>query len=417
MVRVRQWVLVAAALTATACGRNRESSYAEKVADAVPRLEKTVGLEFKTPPKFEARSRDDVRQFLERRFAEDLPDEELRGTERAYKRFGMLPDTLDLKKFMLALLTEQIAGYYDPSTKVLYIVQGASDEMVSITLAHELVHALQDQHFNLDSLQKVRNRNDRQVAAQAVIEGQATLEQISSMIGGGNSLSNLPGGWDRVRELIRDGQNSMPVFAGAPILIQETLLFPYLSGAEFMKGFKEKNPGKVVFSDMPVSTEQVMHEDRFFISRDEPTTVTLPVPDGARAVYENDLGEFETRLFLFQHLKDRDTAYRGAAGWDGDRFLSYQTARGDALVWVSVWDTSIDAAEFYDIMDTALLKRFENLKPSSASQTRRVYTAGNRTIAVSVSDVGGRPIVIYADVPAGSNPDVLDVKKISLDER
>jgi hypothetical protein len=403
-------------LAAPGCGRG-EQTYAEKVADAIPRLERTIGLEFKTPPRYEARSRDEVRQFLERRFAEDLPDEEIEGTSRAYKRFGLLPDTLDLRKFMLALLTEQIAGYYDPSTKVLYIVQGASDEMVSITLAHELVHALQDQYMNLDSLQKVRHRNDRQVAAQAVVEGQATLEQIASMIGGGAMVANIPGGWDRVREMIRDGQNAMPVFAGAPLLIQETLLFPYLSGAEFMKNFKEKNPGKGVFADMPISTEQVMHEDRYFINRDEPTVVTLPPPNGGRNVYENDLGEFETRLFLFQHLKDRDTAYRGAAGWDGDRFVSFQTSRGDALAWASVWDTTIDAVEFYDILDTALLKRFENLKPVHASQTRRVYSAGNRTLAVSMADVGGRPVVLFVDVPAGVNPDVLDVKKIALDER
>lgn len=399
----------------TGCGRDG-GSVEQKVADAVPRLERTVGLEFRTPPRYEARSREEVRQFLERRLAEDVPEDELRGTERAYKRLGMLPDTLDLKRFLLALLTEQIAGYYDPSTKVLYIVQGASDEMVSVTVAHELVHALQDQHFNLDSLQKVRNRNDRQVAAQAVIEGQATLEQIASMIGGGTMLNNLPGGWDRVREMIRDGQNSMPVFAGAPLLIQETLLFPYLSGAEFMKRFKERNPGKLIFSDMPVSTEQILHEDRYFVSRDDPTMIQLPEPATGRDPYQNDLGEFETRLFLYQHLKDRDAAYRGAAGWDGDRFVSLQTPRGDALTWVTVWDTSIDAVEFWDLVDTALLKRFESLKPVSASQTRRVYSAGNRTIAVTITDVGGRPIVVYSDVPAGMSPDLIDARRIVLDE-
>ena len=71
---------------------------------------------------------------------------------------GLLPDSLDLRKFMLSLLTEQIVGYYDPTTKVLYIVQGASDEMVGVTVSHELVHALQDQYINLDSLQKVQAR-------------------------------------------------------------------------------------------------------------------------------------------------------------------------------------------------------------------------------------------------------------------
>lgn len=412
----RTWS-VAVLLVIAACDRKpKEPSYDETVADAIPKLEKTLGVTFKTPPKFEVRSRDEVRQFLERRFAEDLPDAELRGSERAYKRFGLIPDSLDLRKFMLTLLTEQIVGYYDPSTKVLYIVQGAGDEMVNITVSHELVHALQDQYFNLDSLAKVKGRNDRQVAAQAVIEGQATLEQLSSMLGSGVMLNNIPGGWDRVRETIRDAQNSMPVFGAAPMIIQETLLFPYLSGAEFMRNFKDRNAGKLPFDDMPVSTEQVMHTDRFFASRDAPTTLTLPAPAGGQDVYENELGEFETRLFLFQHLKDRDAAYRGAAGWDGDRFLSFTTPRGDGLVWASVWDTSVDAAEFFDLLDTTLLKRFESVTPRQASGTRRTYTARGRTITVTALEIGGRPGVIYVDMPAGSSGEVIDPAKIVLEQ-
>jgi hypothetical protein len=405
-------------LAASACGGGKPegSPYARKVADAIPKLEKTVGIKFKTPPRYEVRSKDDVRQFLERRFAEDLPDAELRGSERAYKRFGLLPDTLDLRRFMLTLLTEQIVGYYDPGTKVLYIVEGSSDEMVGVTISHELVHALQDQYFNLDSLGKVRGRNDRQVAAQAVVEGQATIEQLSAMLGSGAMLSNIPGGWDRVRETIRDAQNSMPVFAGAPMIIQETLLFPYLSGAEFMKNFKDRSEGKLPFADMPVSTEQVMHDDRFFVTRDAPTQLVLPALAGGEDAYENELGEFETRLFLFQHLKDRDAAYRGAAGWDGDRFVSFTTPKGDGLVWATVWDTSVDAAEFFDLLDTSVLKRFGNVTPTVASGDRRTYAASGRSIVVSAVELGGRPGVLYVDVPAGTRMPVLDPSKIVLNE-
>lgn len=410
-----RWLLLAT-MAVAGCGEKKPADpVAARVADAVPRLEAATGLKFKSPPKFEARTRDEVRQFLEKRFAEDMPEDELTGSERAYKRFGLLPDTMDLKKFMLALLTEQVAGYYDPATKVLYIVQGAGDEMVSVTVSHELVHALQDQYFSLDSLQKIRRRNDRQIAAQSVVEGQATFEQLASMLGSGTMIANLPGGWDRVRTIIRENQSSMPIFSAAPTLIQETLLFPYLSGAEFMRNFKEKRAGKLVFDEMPVSTEQVMHEDRFFVNRDDPTVVTLP-PVPGRVLYENDLGEFETRLFLYEHLKDRDAAYRGAAGWDGDRFVLFESGRGEGLAWVSVWDTSVDAAEFFDLVDTSILKRFDNVKPSEATQTTRVYSARGRTIAVTAGDVGGRPVVLYVDVPAGASVRVLDLAKVTLEE-
>lgn len=410
--------LAATALSTTACGDRKKSAspYESKIANAIPKLEAATGLKFKTPPKFEARTKDEVRSFLEKSFANEVPAEELKGSERVYKRLGLLPDTLDLTKYMLALLSEQVVGYYDPKTKVLYIVQGASDEMVSVTVSHELVHALQDQYIDLDSLQKARGNNDRQSAAQAVIEGEATYEQLSSMLGNGALLNSLPGGWDRVRQMIRENNATMPVFSQAPTLIQETLLFPYLSGAEFMRTFKEKFPGKAPFGNMPVSSEQVLHEDRFFTARDDPTTITLPPLKAGKAVYENNFGEFETRLFLFQHLKDRDAAYRGAAGWDGDRYVLFDLPRGEGLAWASVWDTSVDAAEFFDLLDTSIIKRFGNVKPTQASQSQRSYTAGGRTLSVSITDVSGRAVVLYVDVPAGASTDVFDMRLAKLEE-
>lgn len=274
-----------AALSLGACkGDTRAAAnagpYASEVADAVPKLERSIGLKFKQPPKLEERTRDEVRTFLEQRFNSELPDSEITGTERAYKRLGLLPDTMNLRKFMLDLLTEQVAGYYDPSAKTLYVVKGAAPEIIDITVRHELVHALQDQYVSLDSLQKARTDNDRQVASQSVIEGQATLEQL----GGINLASSLPGGWDKVRQLIRDSQASMPTFAAAPLILQETLLFPYLSGAEYVRRFKGHFPDQPPFSRLPVSTEQVMHEDRFFgDAPDDPTTVTLPAPSVGNA--------------------------------------------------------------------------------------------------------------------------------------
>ncbi|MFN8571134.1 MAG: hypothetical protein U0132_03695 [Gemmatimonadaceae bacterium] len=387
--------------------------YASEVANAVPKLERSTGLTFKSPPKLEERTRDEVRTFLEQRFATELPDAEITATERSYKRLGLLPDTLNLKKFMLDLLTEQVAGYYDPSAKTLYVVKGASKEIIDITVQHELVHALQDQYINLDSLQKSRTDNDRQVAAQAVIEGQATLEQL----GGINLASSLPGGWDRVRQLIRESQSSMPMFAAAPLVLQETLLFPYLSGAEFVKRFKSHFPDQAPFSRLPASTEQVMHEDRFFGDAvDDPTTVTLPAPTSGKKVFENGLGEFETRLLLYEYLKDQNGAVRGAAGWDGDRYMLIDTGRGDAIVWVSVWDSSIDAAEFVDLLDTGLLKRYGTMRPQGASQQRRTYGIPGRTIAISTGEVDGRPTVMFVDVPAGTSIDLLNLQKVTLQQ-
>lgn len=390
------------ALLATGCwgDRDLEGPYGKIAGDAIPRIEKGTGLAFKTDPKIEARSRDDVRSFLERRFREDLPDEEIAGTQTAYRLLGLIPDTLDLRAFMLDLLTEQVVGYYDPETKVLYVVEEAPAEQVSVIISHELVHALQDQYMSLDSLQELRGDNDRQVAAHAVIEGQATLVQIQTMLGGGDLAGSIPGGWDRIREIIRESSSSMPVFATAPRIIQETLIFPYLSGAEFMRSFQQLRPGDAPYGDLPQSTEQVMHTRAYFQERDAPTKVTLPNPRVGRSRYQNNLGEFETRLFIYEHARDQALSVRSAAGWDGDRYMVVQTPRGDALVWVTVWDTPVDAAEFSEAVDRAISRRFDGERMSQVANGKR-YEVRDREVSWWGGEISGRAAVIYTDAPLG----------------
>ena len=419
MGRLKCFVLGAGVLTGLACrgGDDSEGPYAARVRENIPKIEKSTGLEFKTPPVVQSQPRDSVRAFLERRFHEELPDSELIGMERAYKAFGLLPSSMDIRRFMLDLLTEQVAGYYDPKAKTLYVVEGDDEAVAGITLAHELVHALQDQHFNLDSLTQAREDNDRLTTGQAVVEGQATLEQLGTMIGSDNAITSMPGGWDRVRQMIRDMQGSMPVFASAPMILQETLIFPYLTGAEFMRRFKQEAPGQSPFTRMPTSTEQMMHPERYFESRDEPTTVGLPAPSSGTVAYQNNLGEFETRILLYEYLKEQASAVRGAAGWDGDRYMLIQTPRGDAIAWVTVWDTSIDAAEFFDLLDIAMIKRHRGrILPGGGTGTTRTYGAGGRRILLQISEINGRPVVLYVDAPAGVSPRLLDLSKVTLQE-
>ncbi|HET9635666.1 MAG TPA: hypothetical protein VFP26_07000 [Gemmatimonadaceae bacterium] len=391
-----------------------EGPYATEVRQAIPMIEKAVGLKFKTPPKIQTRSKEQVREFVTRQFTDSLATHDIAGQEAAYKRLGMIPDTLKLQAFLTSLLEEQIVGYYDPHTKVLYVVDGSPSDMASMTITHELVHALQDQYISLDSVQKVRDDNDRLSAAQSVFEGQAVYEQISIMLGGTNIAINLPGGWDRIREMIRENQGSMPIFASAPKVIQETLIFPYLSGAEFYRNYKERKPGSIIYNDMPVSTEQIIHPAAFFVTRDNPTTVGLGTLTNATKVYENDLGEFETRLFLFQHLNDQNEAVRGATGWDGDRYAVVNTPQGQGIVWLTVWDSQVEAGEFFNMAGDAVEKRFSTKVAAGSTQLVKKYSAGGRTIQVTTQEIQGRPTVIYTDVPAGANPDIVNPPQVTL---
>jgi hypothetical protein len=189
----------AALIVAAACSRGQDAGsgpYAREVADAIPRIEQATGLRFKTPPKLEVRTREQVRDFLLKQFDEATPATQLAGEEKAYKLLGLIPDTMNLRAFFLRVLSEQIVGYYDPKAKTLYVVNGADEQIVGITITHELVHALQDQYVNLDSIQKSGADNDRLAAAQALIEGEAQFEQVSIMLGGPDQIeARLPGAW------------------------------------------------------------------------------------------------------------------------------------------------------------------------------------------------------------------------------
>jgi len=386
----RAVAVVALAVAASSCRKPRQGSggpYGDVIAKAVPAVEKAVGLSFKTPPRIEVRSKEQVRAFVLKQLADSNNMREIAGQSGVYKLLGMIPDTLDLSALMTRLLQEQIVGFYDPETKVLYIVQGSPRESTELIVTHELVHALQDQYVNLDSIQKVSTDNDRQTAAQAVFEGQAVYEQVHAMLGPGNIAVGLPAGWERVRESIRNNQAAMPVYASAPMVVQETLLFPYLSGAEFVKNFRAREPGKIPFQDLPTSTAQILHPNEFFGKRVQPTRVSFGPVAGITPTYENDLGEFETRLFLYQHLNSIDDAAAAATGWNGDRYIAFTTPSGPAVAWASVWLTPAQGAAFYSAMQRVIDAR----RPAEHGRSMRVTTG----------EIGGRAVVLFVDTPAG----------------
>lgn len=413
----RIFVLVLLApLVVAACDRRRGAldPIGARVEAAMPRIERVTGLKFKTPPKYELRSRDQVRDFLLGKLDEATPAEELRGQEAAYKAFGLIPDTLDLRRFLVDLLTEQILGYYDPATKVLYVVRDAPSDLTGITVTHELVHALQDQYLNLDSIQKAHGDSDRQAAAQAVLEGQATWAQMQDMLNGADLATRIPGGWEQIRQQIRDNQSAMPKFANAPMAIQESLIFPYLSGAEFVRRYETRRDTRSPLVTLPVSTEQILSEEAFFgATPDLPLRVTLPGRPAA-GEYEEIMGEFGTRLFLYQHAKDNRSAIDGAHGWGGDRYRVVNTPKGRGVVWATAWDSPMDAAQFVDALGQALVRRYRTGGASMSSSGVRTYVGQGRTVVVTPREVSGRNIVLMVDVPAGASTALIDVARIRI---
>lgn len=418
-VRAALGTLIALALLPTiqSCDRRRNANdpFGARVAEAVPEIEAATGLKFKTPPQLALRSRDEVREFLLRKFDEATPAEQLKGEEMSAKAFGMIPDTLNLRRFLVDLLTEQILGYYDPATKQLYVVRDAPEDLVGITVTHELVHALQDQYVNLDSIQRSRDDSDRQAAAQAVLEGQATWIQMKIALGGGDLATRIPGGWEQVRQQIRENQASMPRFANAPMAIQESLIFPYLGGAEFVRRFSSRGDARSPLEHLPVSTEQILSEEAYFGEPpDLPKRVRLPGRVQAGG-YEETMGEFGTRLFLYQHGRDNVAAVSGAHGWGGDRYRIFPSGKSVGVVWASAWDSSVDAQEFIEALGQAVTRRYRAGAPSIAASGVRTYIGAGRTVVVTPPSNAGRALVLYVDVPAGASIRPIDARRITVE--
>lgn len=326
-------------LAGAACrGRPPEADPAAElgrlVDSLVPHVERSTGLRFRTRPRHALRSRDEVKAFVARKLREEMPAERFRRMQRAYALLGLLPDSLDLKAVLEQLLAQQVAGFYDPDSATLYAVTGADRTTQRLTIAHELVHALQDQYLPLDSILRDKSDNDRSSAAQAILEGQANFASIRMLQG--DSVAGSAAFWDAFQET---GQSLLSAqgFDSVPALLREGLLFPYVAGAQFFRWW-----GASPFRDtlpygprMPASTEQILHPERYAAGdRPLPLRFTDTVPDAL----EDDLGEFEVRMLERQLTGRRPDPAAVPLGWGADRFRLEETPAGAALVWVLVFD-------------------------------------------------------------------------------
>lgn len=375
-----------------------------RAAALLPEVETLAGLPARGPITLGLRSRMELEAFLMEELTQQLPPEKAEAVVRTYARLGLVPADLDLEPLLRSLLLEQVVGYYDPKRDTLFLVAGVDSTLVEAVLVHELVHALQDQHQDLDSLLRANlEANDQATAAQAALEGHATLAmlewQLSRLSGGTLGIEDLPDLSMLGEEDLMDVAGlAMPALASAPRVIRESLLFPYLGGLRFVRA-RERALGRrsaPLGEAMPESTEQVLHPDRSLDpGRDRPGVVRLPgpPPEGWRDVHSDGLGEFEMRIWLEELLGDPAGAARAAGGWDGDQYRLLEGPGGEALIWVTAWDSEADAEEFAAAAREALAAR---------------YPDGGRAVAVRRDSVAGIATVTILDGPEEVAPGGLE---------
>ncbi len=372
----------------------------------LPKIAEASGLAVRRPVSFALQPRSEARAFLVEQLDEEMA--ELEGMERAYKALGLLPDTLRLRPLMLDLLTEQVVGYYDPRTDRLYVVEGVPLATAGPVVAHELVHALQDQHTSLDSLVLPERGNDRQLAAQSAAEGQAMLVMLALQAAETSGQAIDPGALPDLGPMLRpalESQNDQfPVFQRAPRLLRETLIFPYIGGASFVQALYRARSGgdpllprgetPVPFGELlPQSTEQVLDPDGAFLGdRDHPTELALgPATGGWSVAYQNTLGQLEARILMTERAGE--SAEGAVSGWDGDRYALLDGPAGAvALVWYSVWD------------DPAAADRFARHYRRWAASAAADRAPGLGPGTAERLQVDGRPVVRVVEATPGTSP-------------
>jgi hypothetical protein len=260
-----------------------------------------------------------------------------------------MPERTDLRKTLLGLLSEQIGGLYDKDTKTLYVMEqfDLNRALGRVILAHEICHALQDQHFNLSSLPlNAKGNDDLSIAVGSMLEGDATvlMQEYAVETFTGRDLFQLI-------DVFMIDQSALN---RAPEFLRQYLLFPYLSGANFTLQLMYSRPSTRdrVFSSPPVSTEQIIHPSKYSGGdRDEPTSFSLPdiasrLGGKWEMAFENSFGEFQIRA-LFENWREWETGRAVSEGWGGDRYALCRRGGNYYFAWVSAWDSDEDAKEFF----------------------------------------------------------------------
>lgn len=333
---------------------------ARMAAELLPDLAARAGLSLTRPVRIERRTREELERYLEYKLEDELPDSDAAAITATYALLGLVSADLDLKAVLKNVYLEQVAGFYDPDSTMLFVIDDQPAEVQETLLVHELVHAIQDQTADLDAITDSRLGNDRRVAAQAAIEGHATLVMFEFLMErvqrSSVDVTEIPNFSDRIRPALVAAQGQSPALSAAPRIIQESLLFPYIGGAAFVEALWKARPGRPApFNEqLPLSTEHILHPESFVAElRDMPTEVQLEAVEGITPIYTDVLGEMEVRILLETHLGAESTDL--SAGWDGDRYALYETpAGGRSLVWVSVWDDAESRDSFVAALGPAL---------------------------------------------------------------
>jgi hypothetical protein len=352
------------------------------------------GLPIKGEVKRQLTTRGAVEGYIREKFDDDEDAKRMERSEIVLKKFGMLDRDFNLKPFLLALLKEQIEAYYDPKTKTVNMLDWIAPDEQGPVLAHELTHALQDQHLDLDKWSDQTPpdvshtasedsdhlaKDEIDTAREAVTEGQATTVMFDDILKPkGKSLVGDPEVVDFIKDQMTSSENS-PVLARAPLLLSESLLFPYKEGLSFEQDVWMDRGQKAAFAgalDRPPSSSWEIMNPREYEQGHVPPIPYLPdihpLVDGTYRPYDiGQVGQLDIHILagLFGGegaARDLTSAWDGGLYWAGQRRnatpAEQASTKSIGFFYLSVWKTAASAQAFVHMYTDELSRKYSNLK-------------------------------------------------------
>jgi hypothetical protein len=338
-------------------------------------------------------SRDQVVRYLKENMAEDKDVQRLRRTELVLKKFGLLPKNFDLQTFLVNLLEEQVAGYYDAKTKTVNLLDWVVPDLQRPVLAHELTHALQDQSFGLDKWLKKGEedldtkrtlkpedftKDEDSEARQAVVEGQAMVVLLDYMLAPMHrTVADSPEVVDTLNADMAAGTPDSVQYKTAPVFLKESLTFPYRYGMEFeAEVLRAQGKGKAFlnpFQNPPRTSREIM-EPKTYLSGEHLAPLELPDFKKIFKDYERfdvgAIGEFDVDVLAEQYAGP-DAAKRIYPNWRGGWYYSVHPKGNPSgtlgLAFVSKWSTPRWAEEFAAIYARGMQQRYRSVERPAGS--------------------------------------------------
>ena len=348
---------------------------------------KTTGLPIKHPVKRKLTSRKEVEKYFLDSLKDDKSAQHMTQAEVVLKKFGLIPRSSSLEGTILALYTEAVAGYYDPKTKTVYLLDWLDPEGQKPVLAHELTHALQDQNYDLTKFMKHAQQkkvgkydvatSEALNARVALMEGQAAAAMVDYLMAPqGMNLEENP---DMARALQAGMLNDdgAPIMRKAPLYLKEDMKFPYTYGLNFVLDLLKVSKQEAfagAFQNPPADSRQVMQPRTYL---DKQYVAPLPMPDfekllghGWQRFDVDSVGEFDISVLAREYGTSVTDAQNMARDW---RFQYYYAAakkgtkpkqpQDVSLIYVSRW-SSPDAAQAFAKLDgESLRKRYKHPEP------------------------------------------------------